>query len=126
MAFSVFAAVDANKGTAAELDSIKGIGPALSGKIIDERKKGSFKDWSDLISRVSGIGDASAARLSEAGLTVNGQGYKSAAPAAKAEEKKPAKAGKPTAADETAKAKHESKAEKKAAKAEPAASAAKK
>ena len=32
-----FAAVDANKATAAELDGIKGIGPAISAKIIDER-----------------------------------------------------------------------------------------
>lgn len=39
-AFASFAAaVDVNKATAAELDSIKGIGPAMSGKILDERKK---------------------------------------------------------------------------------------
>ncbi|MBP8226264.1 MAG: helix-hairpin-helix domain-containing protein, partial [Acidovorax sp.] len=35
-----FAAVDVNKATAAELDGIKGIGPGLSGKIIEERKHG--------------------------------------------------------------------------------------
>ena len=105
LAFSVFAAVDANKGTAAELDAIKGIGPALSGKIIEERKKGNFKDWPDFISRVSGVGETSAAKLSQAGLTVNGQSYKAAAPAAKAEEpkaaktdKKPAKAEAPASA----------------------------
>ena len=46
------AAVDVNKASAAELDSIKGIGPALSGKILDERNKGAFKDWNDLLSRV--------------------------------------------------------------------------
>ena len=34
-----FAAVDVNKATAAELDSIKGIGPAISAKILDEKKK---------------------------------------------------------------------------------------
>ena len=125
MAFAAFAAVDANKGTAAELDSIKGIGPAISTKIIDERKKGNFKDWSDLISRVSGIGETSAGKLSDAGLTVNGQSYKAAAPAAKADDKKAAK----TEEKKTAKA-DEAKAAKttdtKAKKADAPASATKK
>jgi hypothetical protein len=39
-AAACFAAVDVNKATAAELDGVKGIGPAISAKIIDERKKG--------------------------------------------------------------------------------------
>ena len=76
-----FAAVDVNKATNAELDSIKGIGPAISGKILDERKKGNFKDWNDFIERVKGIGDGNAAKLSTAGLTVNGSSF-SGAPAA--------------------------------------------
>ncbi len=76
-----FAAVDVNKATVAELDSIKGIGPAISGKILDERKKGNFKDWNDFIDRVKGIGDGNAAKLSTAGLTVNGSSF-SGAPAA--------------------------------------------
>lgn len=75
-----FAAVDANKATAAELDNIKGIGPALSGKILDARKKGPFKDWNDLIARVNGMGEKSAANFSGQGMTVNGSPY-SAAPA---------------------------------------------
>jgi len=49
---SSFAAVDVNKASAAELDGIKGIGPSLSGKILKERNKGSFKDWPDLMHRV--------------------------------------------------------------------------
>ena len=36
-AVAAFAAVDVNKATAAELDSIKGIGPSTSSKILDER-----------------------------------------------------------------------------------------
>ena len=48
-AAAAFAAADANKATAAELDAIKGIGPAISAKIIEERKSGAFKDWNDLI-----------------------------------------------------------------------------
>ena len=57
-----FAAVDVNKATAAELDGIKGIGPGISTKIIDERKKGNFKDWNDFIVRVKGVGDGNAAK----------------------------------------------------------------
>ena len=42
---------------------IKGIGPVDLGKILDERKKGEFKDWNDL-SRVKGVGERSAAKFS--------------------------------------------------------------
>ena len=78
------AGTDVNKANAADLDSIKGIGPALSGKILDERKKGNFKDWSDLLARVKGMGQKNAARFSAQGLTVNEAAYKeaTAAPAA--------------------------------------------
>ena len=95
-----FAAVDANKGTAAELDSIKGIGPSISSKILDERKKGNFKDWADFISRVKGLGETNAAKFSAEGLTVNGAAFKAAAaaPAASA-----AKTAAPVAAASAAK-----------------------
>ena len=91
-AAACFAAVDVNKATAAELDSVKGIGPAISGKIMDERKKGNFKDWNDFITRVKGVGEASAAKLSTAGLTVNGSafGTAKAAPATPATKASPA------------------------------------
>ena len=72
---SSFAAVDVNKANAADLDGIKGIGPSLSGKILKERNKGNFKDWPDLMHRVSGMGDKSSAKLSAQGLTVNGSAY---------------------------------------------------
>lgn len=88
VATTCFAAVDVNKATAAELDSIKGIGPGTSTKILDERKKGNFKDWPDLIKRVSGVGESNAAKYSAEGLTVNGEAFKGAAPAAKSEAKK--------------------------------------
>lgn len=71
-----FAAVDINKATVADLDSIKGIGPATSAKMLDERKASPFKDWADLIERVPGIGDKRAAKLSSQGLTVNGEAFK--------------------------------------------------
>lgn len=88
-AAACFAAVDVNKATAAELDSIKGIGPAISTKILDERKKGNFKDWNDFISRVKGVGEGNAAKFSTGGLTVNDAAYKgaAAAPVAKKDEK---------------------------------------
>ena len=96
-----FAAVDANKGTAAELDSIKGIGPSISSKILDERKKGNFKDWADFISRVKGLGETNAAKFSAEGLTVNGAAFKAAAAAAPAASA--AKAAAPVAAVSAAK-----------------------
>lgn len=67
------AAIDVNKADQAALDGIKGIGPATSKRILEERRKGEFKDWADLETRVKGIGDKSADKLSDAGLTVNGQ-----------------------------------------------------
>ncbi len=82
-----FAAVDINKATAAELDGIKGIGPVVSGKIMDARKNGPFKDWNDFIARVNGVGEKSAAGFSADGLTVNGSSY-SGAPAKAAPSKK--------------------------------------
>jgi len=74
-----FAAVDVNQATEAELDSFNGIGPALSGKILDQRKKGNFKDWSDFISRVKGMGEKNAVKFSKQGLSVNGEAFKTTA-----------------------------------------------
>lgn len=68
-----FAQADVNKADQAGLDGIKGIGPAMSKRILDERKKGEFKDWADFETRVKGVGEKSATKLSDAGLTVNGQ-----------------------------------------------------
>lgn len=68
-----FAQVDVNKADAAALDSVKGIGPAMSKVILAERGKGEFKDWADLQKRVKGMGDKRAMKLSEAGLVVAGK-----------------------------------------------------
>ncbi|QGZ41696.1 competence protein ComEA [Pseudoduganella flava] len=68
-----FAQVDVNKADQAALDSVKGIGPAKSKAILDERAKGEFKDWADFEKRVKGIGGKNAAKLSEAGLQINGK-----------------------------------------------------
>jgi len=74
-AFTAQAAVDANKASQAELETVKGIGPGLSSKILDARKAGAFKDWTDLVDRVGGVGPGNAARFSQAGLTVNNTAY---------------------------------------------------
>jgi competence protein ComEA len=100
LSFASFAAVDVNQATAADLDGIKGIGPGLSGRIIQERDTAPFKDWADLVGRVSGVGEKTAARLSSEGLRVNGKKFSAAAFArAEARQKKAdAKAeGKPAA-----------------------------
>ena len=108
IAAAAFAAVDVNKADQAALESVKGIGPAISGKILDERKKGPYKDWNDLIERVKGVGEGNAAKFSADGLTVNGAAFSGAAPAAKkaaaekpAHAKKEAKAAKAEAAPAT-------------------------
>jgi competence protein ComEA len=79
-AATAFAAVDVNKGSAADLDGLKGVGPAMSKRILDARQKGEFKDWSDFMERVKGVKEKKAAKLSAEGLTVNGKAF--AAPAA--------------------------------------------
>jgi competence protein ComEA len=79
-----FAQVDVNKADQAALDSIKGIGPAKTKAILEERKKGDFKDWADFEQRVKGIGGKNAIKLSQAGLLVNGKPKDGAAAAAAA------------------------------------------
>lgn len=91
-------AADVNKASEAELDAVRGIGPAMSKRILDERKKGNFKDWNDLVDRVKGVGPANAERFSKEGLTVNGEAFKPAAA---------------TAADKTAKSEKKADAAKK-------------
>jgi competence protein ComEA len=68
-------ALDINQANEAELDSIKGMGPALSAKVLKARTQGPFKDWTDLMQRVSGIRQNKAQQFSEQGMTVNGQSF---------------------------------------------------
>lgn len=78
LSFAALAAVDVNKASPAELQTVRGVGPALAGKIVAERQKGAFKNWNDMIERVSGVGPGSAAKLSKAGLTVGAAEFKPA------------------------------------------------
>ena len=101
---AAFAAVDINKANQAELEAIKGIGPSMSTKILDARKTGAFKDWTDLQSRVKGVGAGNAAKFSADGLTVNGAAFSATAVAdAAVRPAKAAKADKPSKADGTKK-----------------------
>jgi len=68
-------ALDINQANEAELDSVKGMGPALSAKVLKARSQGAFKDWQDLMQRVSGVRQNKAQQFSEQGLTVNGQAF---------------------------------------------------
>lgn len=92
------AAVDVNKASQAELETVKGIGPGLSSKILKAREAGSFKNWDDLVERVGGVGPGNAGKFSQAGLTVGGSAYQGAAPSTKNDKAtktdKPARASK--------------------------------
>jgi competence protein ComEA len=68
-------AVDVNTAMEAQLDSVLGLGPATTRLILAERDKARFKNWQDLIARVKGLGPKAAAKLSAAGLNVDGQPY---------------------------------------------------
>ncbi len=69
-------AVDANTANRAQLEQVRHIGPPLADAILVARDKGgAFKDWSDLMTRVRGIREAKAKKLTEAGLTVGGAPY---------------------------------------------------
>ena len=73
-----------NNATQARLEQVKGIGVALSERLLQARAAAPFADWADLMARVPGIGPRVAERWSRQGVTVNGQpfGAGAASPAA--------------------------------------------
>jgi competence protein ComEA len=66
-------ALEVNHATEAELDGLRGLGPAFTRRILSERDIRPFTDWPDLMRRVSGMGGVTAQKLSAQGLTVNSQ-----------------------------------------------------
>lgn len=70
-----FAGMEVNTATAAELDNVQGIGPALSKNILQARRNGVFLDRADPRARVKGLGSRNAARLSAKRLTVGGAAF---------------------------------------------------
>lgn len=73
-------ALELNTASQAELEQIKGIGTALSQRLIDARAERPFDDWADLLERVPGLRAASARKLSDGGLTVQGKPYEIVTP----------------------------------------------
>lgn len=64
--------LDINTATEADLDSLKGVGPATTQRILAERANTPFTNWDDLMGRVKGLRAPTARKLSDQGLTVNG------------------------------------------------------
>jgi competence protein ComEA len=68
-------AVEANTATRAELESLPGLGPMLVQRLLAVRP---FQDWADLMRRVPGVRNATASKLSAAGLRVAGAAFSAA------------------------------------------------
>jgi competence protein ComEA len=66
-------ALDLNAATEADLDSLNGIGPATTARILQARAQAPFGDWADFRHRVKGFGPHATQRLSAQGVTINGQ-----------------------------------------------------
>ncbi len=71
---SVFA-LEINQANEAELDSIKGMGPAMTRKVLNARAEKPFINWKDLMSRVTGMGKNKAQQFSDQGVLVNGLAF---------------------------------------------------
>jgi competence protein ComEA len=69
------AALEVNTANEAELDSMRGLGPDSTARILKAREAGPFANWPDLMHRVKGIKQATAQKLSSQGLTVSGQAF---------------------------------------------------
>lgn len=68
------AATELNLANQAELEQLQRVGPQLAQRILDDRARlGRYADWPDFQRRLKGVGPATAHRLSEAGLRINGQ-----------------------------------------------------
>lgn len=63
-------ALDINQASVAELQSLKGIGPQLAGRIVTERARAPFSSFGDLAQRVKGVGQARVRAWQRAGVTV--------------------------------------------------------
>jgi competence protein ComEA len=89
---TAWAAVNANTASVDELQTVTGIGPTIAQRIVDERKKGPFKDLADLEQRVKGVGESSIRKMAAGGLTVGGSS-RAKPKDDSADAKKPAKDG---------------------------------
>ena len=70
-ALPVWSAVNPNQASQAELETIRGIGPSMSARIVAERQKnGPFKSPQDFARRVPGVGPKKLKAFQEAGLQI--------------------------------------------------------
>lgn len=68
---AAFAAVDVNTADVAALETVKGLGPAIAKRIVEERAaNGAFKSFADLSARVKGLGEKKIEQLKKEGLVV--------------------------------------------------------
>lgn len=67
--------IDLEHAREVDLDGLRGLGPATTRQILEERDRRPFRDWKDLMQRSPAIGPKKAAQLSEQGLRVQGQPY---------------------------------------------------
>jgi len=64
-----WAQVDLNKAQEIELDGLNGLGPTMTRAIMNERQKTPFRDWTDVMQRVKGIGPKKSGQPVRAGGT---------------------------------------------------------
>ena len=67
--------LDIAQASEMDLDGLRGLGPATTRQILQERERQPFRDWKDLMKRSTGIGPKKATQLSEQGLRVQGRPY---------------------------------------------------
>ena len=67
--------IDLERAREVDLDGLRGLGPATTRLILQEREQQAFQDWHDLMRRVPGIGPRKAAQLSEQGLRVGEKAF---------------------------------------------------
>ncbi|MEY5028604.1 MAG: hypothetical protein RLZ63_919 [Pseudomonadota bacterium] len=72
------AELDLNRAREMDLDGLKGVGPALSARILKAREARPFSNWEDLQQRVKGVGPALSQSLSEQGARIDGKAWRHA------------------------------------------------
>ena len=80
MAGQAWAAVEINQASEADLDGLRGLGPATTRQILAEREKAVFRSWPELLTRIKGLGPVKARELSAQGLRVNGEAFSARQP----------------------------------------------